>query len=134
MHRYYEDILKRINEPPKWFDEFAVPRFDEFEPTACADIYAKQVVLARIACQNCHRPFDVCFSWARLDDSPNLESLVHSKSLAYGDPPNIRCCDCGPTMSSDTERVLQFWEHTNWEWRRRPELEIAIDDLMPDSA
>jgi hypothetical protein len=32
MLQHYEDILSRIAEPPRWFDEQGVPRYCEFAP------------------------------------------------------------------------------------------------------
>ena len=36
----YEDILSRIAEPPRWFDEQGVPRYCEFAPHRIANIYS----------------------------------------------------------------------------------------------
>lgn len=57
MHTCYNDILSRVSEDPKWFDEHAVPRYCEFSPDECADIYARQVCLLLAECQNCAREF-----------------------------------------------------------------------------
>jgi len=32
MKAYFEDIMKRIKEKPKWFDSNGVPRYDDFKP------------------------------------------------------------------------------------------------------
>ncbi len=35
--------------------------------------------------------------------------LITDGSIDYGDPPNIRCCDAGPSMNSVPIRVLEYW-------------------------
>ena len=74
MRHHYRDIRHRLCpvpgssvqllEPkiPKWFDEHAVPRYDEFTPGQVADIYAGECCLALIACQQCGHCFSVAFS------------------------------------------------------------------------
>lgn len=135
MRLYYRDILERIPEPPSWFDEYAVPRWGKFEPDSAANIYAREVVLLGIACQNCRRRFKVCMSAGAHDavfgpfrgSARTLAERVHSRDIGYGDPPNIDCCPSGPTMSSDAKRVLQFWRKESGDWERVPELEIDLE-------
>lgn len=140
MHHHYNDIRGRIAEVPKWWDEYAVPRYCNFGPDEAADIYAFEVALVAIKCQNCGAPFHVAFSWAspvtgqdkdghwwvKLHERMTVERV---KQLHYGDPPNAGCCDAGPTMNSEPQRVVEFWrrsdDHVTWE--RVPELEVAID-------
>jgi len=94
----------------------------------CPDIYADEVVLLRIACQGCGRLFDVevhsdPYLRKRLSDSPT--------EIYYSDPPNVGCCPAGPTMSSISLHVIQFWkkEEAN-RWSRRHEHEnIPIESL-----
>ena len=62
MHTHYADILNRIPEAPRWFDEVAVPRYCEFSTDALAFIYAKEAALVLIQCQACEREFQVAFS------------------------------------------------------------------------
>jgi hypothetical protein len=138
MNTYYADILERIAEPPTWFDEHAVPRFCPFSPRAIANIYADEAVLMRIACQACGREFDVCLSlgindvvWAALRGeavhNKTLADLVREGSIHYGDPPNVRCCDAGPTMNSEPMRVLEFWQRLRAaNWRRVAALEVTL--------
>lgn len=126
MNLFYFDILSRIPEPPKWFDEHAVPRWAEFSPQECANIYAKEVTLLEIKCQNCSRKFQVCIS-ADAYQKNSLESEILDKSIGYGDPPNIECCAAGPTMTADTIKVIQFWKRVDHEWVRAESLEIKID-------
>lgn len=132
MNHHYEDIRSRIPEPPKWFDESAVPRWSAFGPRETANIYADEVCFVHIECQNCGHPFLVCFSWCKSDEYLDPKKAPLSKrvkDLHYGDPPNIGCCPSGPTMNSVPRRVVQFWSRVDpsLEWHRVPELEIAID-------
>lgn len=148
MHHDYEDIRSRIAEPPLWWDENAVPRYCAFEPNAIANIYADEAVLAEITCQRCGRPFRVAFSQDGMQrctrkGNARLADDIRLKELHYGDPPNARCCDAGPTMNSEPRRVLEYWSthHAEYvvdglvkdgryfDWRRDPGLEVAI---VPD--
>ena len=139
MNCHYSDILSRIAEPPKWWDEHAVPRYCAFKPDECASIYAVEVAFVEIDCQNCGATFHVCFSWNReeigYDESgkPWIKirepmKLEEVQSLHYGDPPNAACCPAGPTMNSESRRVLEFWRKNRelWEFERVPELEINL--------
>ena len=140
MNCYYEDIIKKIDEEPQWFDEYAVPRYCKFTPREAANIYANECALALIACQDCHRKFKVCFSRSAHDDikhmvmfgknkkPPTLAEAIKNKTIHYGDPPNIRCCPAGPTMNCDDLKVLEYWVHNKkFEWVRRKRLEIELD-------
>lgn len=131
MKNCYDDILRLTSEAPRWFDEYAVPRFCDFSPRAVANIYAKECCLCLIRCQQCHREFKVAFSWHLLDGEPNLAKAIQTKQIHYGDPPNIGCCDAGPTMNSEPLHVLEYWLHErepDYEWVRHPELEVSIED------
>jgi hypothetical protein len=44
MLQHYEDILSRIAEPPRGFDEHGVPRYCDFAPHRIANIYAREIV------------------------------------------------------------------------------------------
>lgn len=66
MNEHYKDIRSRLAEPPKWFDEHAVPRYCPFRPTRTANIYCDEAVLAVITCQGCGTPFRVAFSQDRV--------------------------------------------------------------------
>jgi hypothetical protein len=131
MWRCYHDILDTLGEP-QWFDEAAVPRYCPFAPDQVANIYAEEACLVQIACQACHRKFRVAFSYSHADRVMNpccrrLSEQIRQPHgfLHYGDPPNVECCACGPTMNSEPERVLEFWIHDRktWTWERHPELE-----------
>lgn len=140
MNNDYLDIRARIKEPPRWWDEHAVPRYSEFSPDELADIYADECVLLEIRCQGCKRPFLVAMSVNRADrlmlgdDGPHaFPALIESNEIHYGDPPNVGCCPSGPTMSSEPVRVVEYWQLTNDargrtapEWKRDPSFERAI--------
>lgn len=133
MHQHYADITSRIAEPPKWFDECATPRYCDFAPDEVANIYAREVVLAEIACQGCGALFLVAFSQTFPFDFrtgklvPSLADKVRDHSLHYGDPPNTGCCGAGPTMNSEPRRVVEFWRQAHaLDWTRVPELEVPI--------
>lgn len=121
MNCGYHDIIERLG-APKWFDEEAVPRYCEFHPDEAANIYANQVALVEIACQNCGFLFDVAFSQAINFDMhtgnviPWLAESVRDGSIHYGDPPNYfghnhepQCCHAGATMNCLDLRVKEFW-------------------------
>ena len=139
MNHHYGDITERIAEPPKWWDERAVPRYCEFSPSEVADIYATEVALVEIDCQNCGATFRVCFSWRREETGWNENgtpwcrlrepmTLEQVEFLHYGDPPNSGCCGAGASMNSEPRHVLEFWRRRDfaWEWDRVRELEINL--------
>ena len=133
MHHHYNDITEKIGEEPQWWDEHAVPRYCAFEPDACADIYADEVVLLLIACQNCGREFRVAMSTDSFDVLMNRErlaDLIKSGAIHYGDPPNYECCPPGPTMNSEPLQVLEYWrkDRTAFEWKRDSALEVKIGE------
>lgn len=134
MNHYYQDILERIPEPPKWWDEHAVPRYCDFAPDQVANIYAREAVLLEIACQNCGKFFDVAMSWdemqGHLRGEPSLRFCIEGKTFHYGDPPNARCCPAGPTMNCLDIRVKQYWlkESGSFNWQRVAALEIELPD------
>lgn len=127
MKHFFADIVDRIPDPPKWFDENGTPRYNDFGPDEVPDIYAAECCLLQITCQNCRRPFDVGFSWYKYADERRLTERVEDNSIHYGDPPNMGCCDAGVTMNSVPRQVLQFWRREGADWRRVPELERVID-------
>jgi len=151
----YEDIISRIAEPPRWFDEQGVPRYCDFAPRRIANIHARECALLAIECQNCGRPFVVA-----LDDRAanrkvisrpgqerewrTLADIIRSHQIQYRDPPNVECCPVGATMTSTTRRVLEYWERIQEtytdpdtgillsrgrrDWTRDHALEIEIPD------
>jgi hypothetical protein len=121
MHETYDDIKDRIDEEPTWYDANGVPRYGEFKPERCPNIYSNQVVLFRIRCQGCSKTFDVeaHSSW--------FASIKRPRRLHYGDPPAHGCV--GDTMNCEDEEVLQVWHRPDAAglWVRRPELEGPIN-------
>lgn len=112
MHESYSDITDRIAEPPRWYDEHAVPRYCDFEPGRVANIYATEAALIEVACQSCRRVFRVAVSSRETRHRrPDLtiSAAIESRTLAYGDPPNVGCCVAGPTMNSIPLRCLGYW-------------------------
>jgi hypothetical protein len=158
MHESYDDIRSRIQEEPKWWDEHAVPRYCDFSPDKCADIYCDEAALVEIACQNCGTHFLVAFTsdrawWAvkqmdrdefrelqtkeeqlawidKLSKAP-LRDAILLRQIHYGDPPNARCCPAGPTMNCDDLRVCEYWSRDNGlrGWKRNPQFEIVLDTV-----
>jgi|WetSurMetagenome_2_1015567.scaffolds.fasta_scaffold918390_1 hypothetical protein len=125
MHTNYHDILALTDKDPLWFDECAVPRFLPFEPSLLSNIYVSQAVLLEIRCQACGHPFLVALSWrdfdlrsARATGEPLLDSL------AYGDPPNIGCCSSGPSMTSESVRIVEYWVRKDYQWTQ-----CSVEDL-----
>lgn len=156
MNHHYKDIRNRIPEPPKWFDEQAVPRYDKFAPNQTADIYCDEVALVEIACQSCGTHFLVAISSQRTDyvlrlmerdeykSLPSKEAQnawfeglskspladgIREKGIGYGDPPNVECCPSGPTMTSDAIRVCEYWHQERMDWVRDAALEIPLDTI-----
>lgn len=128
----YNDIIDRIDEEPKWWDERGVPRYCEFKPNVVANIYAKEVVFLLIACQSCRHTFKVamsCSSMTLVLDGFPLKDQVKNQSIHYGDPPNTGCCPGGATMNCDDLKVLEFWHQLKMEWERVPELEGDLPDM-----
>lgn len=136
MNNHYYDILCRIDQKPLWFDENAVPRYCGFSPDELANIYADECCLALIQCQNCRAQFRVAFSISfseRLTEKLDLEDKViqraiESRSLHYGDPPNIQCCAAGPSMNSDMLAILEYWSEEDYTWKRNGVFEVVFVD------
>ena len=152
MLTHYEDILSRIAEPPRWFDEHGVPRYCEFAPQHIANIYADECALLAIECQSCGRPFNVAIDAAMANRMASKESaewrtladVIRSHDIHYGDPPNVNCCGVGHTQNSIPRRVLEYWERIqetaidpasglrvvrgHRHWTRDHSLEIEIPD------
>jgi hypothetical protein len=132
VHNYYEDILKLTKKKPLWFDESGVPRYVKFAPNRLANIYAKEACLFLISCQSCGHKFHVAASQDIMDygmGASELSTQIRSKSLHYGDPPNIRCCEAGPTMNCIDHKVLEYWaRQSGKDWKRNKKLELDIED------
>ena len=148
MKASYTDILSRISEQPKWWDEQGTPRYCDFNPKALTNMYARACALLLIRCQFCHHEFTVAMEvdektkedlnlWraeqakanAQTDDGPDTPPtcgfLIH-----YGDPPNIGCCPGGPMANCDDLNVLEFWVYEKWDWQRLTPLEGPLPDAL----
>ncbi len=126
----YSDILERVSETPKWWDESGCPRYCDFSPQNVANIYAKQVALVLIKCQFCLKPFHVSFSYDStnfIHKQSDLKTQIQDGTLHYGDPPNTDCC-AGTTANCLDIRVLEFWEREKFEWIRNEEFEQQLPD------
>jgi len=159
MKPAYDDITSRIAEEPQWWDEHGVPRYGAFDP-GNVDIYADEVALFLIECQNCAKQFEVALSspygsrsadigvdWETVSyDEQPVSHRVRKGSLHYGDPPNMGCCASGVTMNSVPRRVLQFWRRATVDemtrfraenvkppiWLRVSELEVDVRSPWDD--
>src|SRR6266853_4787652 len=109
MHQHYEDILQRIDASPVWFDEFGVPRYEEFSPKHLGNIYAAEAALAELSCQQCGRLFRVALTNVFARKGFALSDEIRLRRVHYGDPPNVRCCEAGPSMNSVMREVLEYW-------------------------
>ena len=68
-----------------------------------------------------------------------LRALIEERAIAYGHPPNVRCCADGPAQDVIVRRVLGYFERTldkslpegecltRHGWVRDPALQIDID-------
>lgn len=134
MKQAYLDIIDKLG-TPLWWDEVGCPRYNEFYPDLCNNIYAKEATLVLIECQACRFKFNVCFS---CDNHPiflrgqfvknsSLAEHIRNKTIDYCDPPNY-CCQSGATMTSNSIAVIQYWKRENFEWIRDKTLEILLCD------
>jgi hypothetical protein len=103
-----------------------VPRYGAFSPDQLSNIHAREAALAEISCQNCGRLFIVGMDGRYAKKGRDLCDEIRLGHLHYGDPPNIRCCDVGPTEGSTMHRVLEYWfrdRETFRSWQRDPAFE-----------
>lgn len=128
----YEDIKKKIKEIPKWYDTNGVPRYDKFHPELSPNIYATEVVLMEISCQNCGERFMVEMNWSASFDGLRgitpLHKQIKKKSIHYGDPPShIKTDHAGSTMNCDDLRIKEFWtREDSLDWKRVKKYEIQL--------
>jgi len=132
MKGIYSDITKRIKEEPKWYDENGVPRYEEFHPRWCPNIYADEVVLMEIECQECGKRMLVELSWSKTEKifsgKMSLEERIKKRLIHYGDPPfHDGDCIAGVTMNSIPIRVVQFWRRSKGRWKRIRKLEVSLE-------
>jgi len=114
---------------PTWWTSDGYPRFCQFSPSECG-VYSQEVALVQIACGNCGHRFRVVEEWQprfHLPEKQNPRLSSRPDHIGWGDPPNLPCCASGPTMHSDTIRILEFWECVSpGEWARRPDIEATV--------
>jgi hypothetical protein len=122
MHEGYYDITSRISAPPLWWDENGCPRYEPFDVEFCPDIYARTVILLRIACQACAREFDVQLSYGIF-----TTTIDNPKHAHYGDPPRHDGC-MGDSMNCEDLEVLQVWHRDRLDWVRHEDLEGLIEE------
>lgn len=128
----YRDIRERIDEEPRWYDRHGVPRYCEFAPEHCSNVYASEVLLMDVACQDCGRRFLVEFTWEGWGGYASLSAQLAQGSLPhYGDPPrhdHHEDCVAGDTMNVTGPRVVGLWCRDRFEWE-----EVAIDLLLEEA-
>jgi hypothetical protein len=131
MKTHYKDILSRIPEEPKWYEESGVPRYDDFDVNLISSIYLSEVCYFLISCAVCFREFRVIRSTEVIGivhDGHTLSDQI--PDIFYGVPPNISCCRNGPCTESVSLRVLEFWERGYLDiWFRRPDLEVPLTQI-----
>ena len=135
MNRSYDDLLSLTDRKPSFFQSAGVPRWGAFRPQDSTGVYARECAIAEIACQACDTRFHVLFE--RGSGEPEIAERIGRSQLAYRDPPNVGCCASGPTMTSETLRVIEYWRREPYPdgWTRDPSLETAFrrfDDPWSD--
>lgn len=123
MHHHYNDIKKRIKKEPKWYDCHGVPRYEDFTPNQSPNVYAREVVLVKIACQYCDEGFLVEINWGYRDYLLGRGSTDH---IHYGDPPNHDCT--GDTMNCIDLEIKEFWIRDGYSWKHLKEKEIKLGE------
>ena len=128
MYTYLGDIIDKLGEPLWWDDSQAIPRYCEFAPWEINNIYAREVALILVECQNCGHEFKIAQNWDIYDSPRSLsDSIKEGYMIGFADPPNIQCCSVGPSETSDKIKVLEFWkENEEFNWERRPEFEVEF--------
>ncbi len=126
MLQSYDDIKSKINEKPKWYDEKGVPRYCEFHPDRVNNIYAREVILLWIECQNCSQKFKVAMSQGTMQIH-KFNSFKDKDYIHYGDPPRHND-NIGETMNCIDLEILEYWEQGDLEWERRERYEGKLDN------
>jgi hypothetical protein len=127
MHENYKDITSRIAESPKWYDQNGAPRYDDFTPFMCPNIYSDKVVLMRIKCQECDQEFLVEMHAGLWDDRSDKDP----RKWHYGDPP-AHCEGAGDSMNCIDLEVVECWGRGNplREWKRVTRFEGLVNDTV----
>ena len=134
LYTNYADIRSRISEEPSWFDESAVPRYGPFKPDAVANFYAREAVLVLAACQCCGRQFRLAITGPYFKEDADVASAICHRRLHYGDPPNIGCCEAGPSTTVVELEVLEYWwRRLGYDWIREASFEVGVvSEVMSD--
>ena len=144
MKEAYLDIIERIKQKPLWYDSNGVPRYEKFNVKMCPDIYAEEILLVEIKCQNCDETFLVELHSSNVDWNTSKTGQNYSTFLDkwldgkqdccpvhYGDPPRHDYkgdCAAGDTMNCIDLRIVEFWKHTSvMEWERISKYEIELE-------
>lgn len=141
MHASYLDITSRIEEEPTWYDENGTPRYGKFSPELSPNIYAHEVILLEIACQDCKQRFLVEMNWDVMKGlfeprrtecfSSRFDSWLKDKDnffpIHYGDPPIHGCV--GDTENCYDLRVVEFHKKDNFEFKRVKKYEIELEKI-----
>ena len=120
MRYYYKYIIDKCGEP-KWFDEYAVPRYEPMHPKNVANIYSNAVIFSLVACQNCGKQFKVTFSQSHLEELNMGKDIIKEEKMGmlyWGDPPHTACCPGGPAMTANYIDTLEIWKKINFEWEK----------------
>jgi len=141
MLRNYDDIRSRIRDAIRRWDDNGVPRYCDFSPEACG-VYDVVAALVEVGCQACMERFRVVVTFDReslrqVGDRYALPTAGNIGTFRYGDPPihSHGTDGCvGNTMSSESIRVLEFWQRDQQNWIRHPECEIYIGEQEHEGA
>jgi len=141
MNAYFEDIRARIKEEPTWYDANGTPRYGKFNPDMSPNIYASEIILMEISCQDCKMKFLVEMNWSVTDKvwDRHSESFFNRMRIwlkteedkkyhtpfHYGDPPSHGCV--GDTMNCYDLRIVEFWKKEKFEWKRMEKYEIELE-------
>ena len=139
MNNDFQDIRERIKENPTWWDCNGTPRYGKFHPSMSPNIYAEEIILLEIGCQNCSEKFLVEMNWSMMDKishsresfsnrliqlakwkSENPKAFEEYMPFHYGDPP-FHDDMAGNTMNCEDLEIKEFWarnKQTKHEWKR----------------
>lgn len=129
----YADIRERIGEEPLWYDRHGVPRYCEFTPERCSDVYAKEVLLMEVGCQECEQRFAVEFTWDGWHSRPSLSARLAMQTLPhYGDPPRHDFdgnCTAGDTMNVIEPRIVGLWVRDGFDWHET-DIDLMVEEAQ----
>lgn len=126
MDRHYEDLLGLTDQKPSFFQQGGVPRWTPFQAGDSTSPYTVDCAIVEIACQMCDTRFHVLMESGSRDRETILQR-IQAKNLQYLDPPNVGCCRGGPSTTSETVRVIEYWaRQETFQWKRDPQAEVAF--------